>query len=258
MFSDTEISALAASASAWELAGYFAAFMVAAACCGEYVHELKDAPVLAGSWWKRNGGKFSAKVLIIALVVELMTQVKTANINGQIISRLNVRAQVANKAAEEANERAKASEVNLEALQRNQAPRLMRLLNSNFGELLEGKPIGVATIWYAPDNDDAYVFAKWLAGYLSIAGWVTFEPVKIPFPPGGINDATVFLRATGGVSTGGESRTVLRYSPQSMTPDKETPIGVLAKALSDVGLSAAGKPDPNCPKDDVLIVVGAK
>ena len=106
MIFDAKISELTSAALEWERAGYFAALIVAVGCLGEYIHEIKDAPIKTGSWWVRNGGKISARVLIAALVVEVLMQVKTNTVNGQISDLRSRQTAEVNKAAAALNDRA--------------------------------------------------------------------------------------------------------------------------------------------------------
>jgi hypothetical protein len=83
-----DISALISSLSGWELAGYAALAAVAIGVAGESVHEL-TAWFKTLQWWKANGGKASALLLVAALAAELIIQVKTNSISGQIIAFLS-------------------------------------------------------------------------------------------------------------------------------------------------------------------------
>jgi hypothetical protein len=82
-----DISALISSLSRWEIAGYVSIAAVAIGVAGESIHELTDS--LKFQWWKANGGKASALLLIAALAAELIIQVKTTGLSGQIIAVLS-------------------------------------------------------------------------------------------------------------------------------------------------------------------------
>jgi hypothetical protein len=84
-----DLASLTPALSRWEFAGYVAVTAVAIGVIGESIHELTNwfKPF---RWWKANGGRASALLLIVALAVELVTQIMTNSISGQIIGLLNI------------------------------------------------------------------------------------------------------------------------------------------------------------------------
>src|SRR5258707_798679 len=93
-----DVLALMSSLSNWETAGYVAVAAVAIGGAGESIHELtswfKRFP-----WWIDKGGKTSALLLIAALAAELIIQVKTNSLSGQIIAFLSDQAGAAHERA---------------------------------------------------------------------------------------------------------------------------------------------------------------
>lgn len=81
MLSDSDISALMNSQFGWETSEYALAFIVAAACFGEFVHEFTP-------WFK-----LCLLVLVAALVFEIPTQFKVNSISGTIIAAVEERAE---------------------------------------------------------------------------------------------------------------------------------------------------------------------
>jgi hypothetical protein len=82
------------------LAEYVSLFAVFIGVVGESIHEFTGW-VTRYSWWKTNGGKLSALIMVVSLGAELITTVKANNISGQIIAFLNDRAANIGKEAEE-------------------------------------------------------------------------------------------------------------------------------------------------------------
>ncbi len=100
MPSGINLSSIMASLPHWELWGYVAAGAVAIGVIGESIHEFTSW-FRRYSWWANKGSKASALLLIIALVVEVVIQVKANGISGQIIAFLsNQSAEATLKAAE--------------------------------------------------------------------------------------------------------------------------------------------------------------
>ena len=135
------ISALISPLWGWELAGYAAVAAVAIGVAGESIHEFTDW-FNASQWWRANGGKASALLLIAALAAELIIQVKTNSISGQIIAFLSdqaasTRERAANLEKQAADIQARAAKAETEAanlmkenveLERTIAPRTIEMM----------------------------------------------------------------------------------------------------------------------------------
>jgi len=98
MASADDLNALTIALSSWEIAGYASLIAVAVGCAGEATHEFTSW-FKRKSWWKANGGKASALLLIAALASELIIQIKTNSLSGQIIALLNDKAAFATEQA---------------------------------------------------------------------------------------------------------------------------------------------------------------
>ena len=263
MPSEIEISSLMDSLSRWEIAGYCSTAAVVLGCAGESIHELTSW-FRGVTWWRLHGGKISAWLLIAALAIEVPIQLKTNQISGHIIGRMNLK-------TAELNTRTAQSELELEHLRQSTTPRLLTLARNNFGEILKGKPTGSFKIWYVTENEDALNLAQFLAGYLSTAGWKGTTPTPIPpLPPVTGDDDTLFMRASGGM-TGGNG-IVLRCSKLSKWREESSPIGSLEKCFEKAGVQVGIVPEEmfeifklpldavshSLAKDEVLIVVGTR
>lgn len=86
-----DVTRLITSLGHWELWGYIAAGTVAIGVIGESIHELTRW-FRQHRWWDTKGGKASALLLIVALVGEVVIQVKANSISGRIIATLNGKA----------------------------------------------------------------------------------------------------------------------------------------------------------------------
>ncbi len=125
-----------------------------------------------------------------------------------------------------------------------------------FHELMAGKPIGTAEIWFEPD-DEAHSFASQIAGVLKDAGWKVSTPEQVPAdriwdqkPLMTILDDLRLSASMNGLAIGSKH-----------LPDLEgqTAAGAFAHALG----SSAGRAFsyirgeyPSLPDDHVVIVVG--
>jgi len=87
----SDIDALSTSLNWWEFWGYVSLAAVMLGCAGEAIHEFWTWS-RRWTWWAEKGGKVSALILIAALAAELVTQVKTNSMSGQIIADLNLEA----------------------------------------------------------------------------------------------------------------------------------------------------------------------
>ena len=83
---EIDLSALMASQSCWEIAGYVSVAAVTIGVIGEFAHDFVPAFKRRWPWWSTWGGKVSGLVLIAALAAELVTQVKANSTSGQIIA----------------------------------------------------------------------------------------------------------------------------------------------------------------------------
>jgi hypothetical protein len=91
-----EISVLTNSLSFWEYAAYLSISAVAVGVAGEVVHDFTSW--LKGiRWWAEKGSKYSALLLVIALVAELIIQIKENSINGRITAILEHETAIANE-----------------------------------------------------------------------------------------------------------------------------------------------------------------
>lgn len=87
MASADDLNALIDSLSSWEISGYVAMAAVAAGVAGEVIHEFFDW-FKSFVWWRIKGNKASALLLVVALTLEIVIQVKANSISGQIIAFL--------------------------------------------------------------------------------------------------------------------------------------------------------------------------
>lgn len=85
---DISVSRLVTSLARWEFWGYVSAAAVAIGVIGESIHEFSHWFSQHPSW-KVKGGKASALLLIVALVAEVVIQVKANSLSGQIIALLS-------------------------------------------------------------------------------------------------------------------------------------------------------------------------
>jgi len=92
------LNALISQQWSWELAEYASVAAVFIGVAGESIHEF-TAWFRQHSWWKANGGKASALLLVVALAAELVTTIKSNSISGQIIALVTERAATLEKDA---------------------------------------------------------------------------------------------------------------------------------------------------------------
>jgi hypothetical protein len=120
-----DLRALTISLSRWEIAGYCSLAAVAIGVIGEAIHDFsswfKSAP-----WWRDKGNRASTLLLIVALVAELVIQVKTNGISGQKIAFLE------NEAADELARTAAIEKVaSWRTIESTQARAIHSVLNGN-------------------------------------------------------------------------------------------------------------------------------
>jgi hypothetical protein len=141
-----DIATLISALSWWELAGYVTVAAVAVGVAGESVHELTDW-LGTYSWWKAKGGKASAFLLIMALVAELVIQIKVNSISGEIIADLSDQAAEARKEAATLEREAAQLRVDLEKERGRIASRVVT--ETLFGAIqhLRGHLTAVSVTW---------------------------------------------------------------------------------------------------------------
>ncbi len=191
----SDISALISALSCWELAGYAALAAVVVGVIGESIHEF--IPWFGSVWWRTNGGKASALLLIAGLAAEGITQVKTNSISGQIIAFLNERAGRLEKEAADAKERAA-------LIQRAAAWR--RITSDQSDKLIQTlskKKLKVLIAWIGNDPESLFL-ADQFAGVFKEAEWGFTTSARIYFrelflgdiriPSAGSQDAVQIVR----------------------------------------------------------------
>jgi hypothetical protein len=97
MPADNLLNELTSQQWSWELAEYVSVAAVFIGVAGESIHEF-TAWFRQHAWWKGNGGKASALLLVVALAAELVTTIKSNGISGQIIALVTERAATLEKA----------------------------------------------------------------------------------------------------------------------------------------------------------------
>jgi hypothetical protein len=100
----SDIAALESSAKLWEWVDYIGLFLVLVGVIGESIVEFTDR--IKSAFLKPKIGKVSALVLIVGLSLELISLPKLSAINGRIVAMLNTQAAEAQRAADEARQRA--------------------------------------------------------------------------------------------------------------------------------------------------------
>jgi hypothetical protein len=147
MASDTALNALMASLSSWEIAGYASFAAVVIGVAGEFVHDFIPSLKKRFPWWNSWGGKVSGLVLIIALAAELITQVKTNNISGQIIAFLSDQAASARERAASLEKQAAQLRVDLERERISTSARLWTKEQFDAIQEIKGVVTDVGILW---------------------------------------------------------------------------------------------------------------
>lgn len=147
MASAEDLSALTISLSRWEIAGYCSLAAVAIGVIGEALHDFSPCFKLY-SWWEANGNKASTLLLVVALMAELVTQVKTNNISGQIISFLD---------KETADERERTAEIEKVTAWRRLEPRTAQKLLIALAAIPSSTPHKIVFA-YAQNDEEALYF----------------------------------------------------------------------------------------------------
>jgi hypothetical protein len=145
----------------WEVIEYSATAIVILGAVGEYFVEFKKFP--RDEHKRERFGKLSALVLIAGLAAELVSLVRTSQLWGLEIARLN--------------ERAAKAELEVQALRAIAAPRWVE--EKPFLEALKDqpKPAGVLIV-FAEDNESRRL-AFQVMGLLFQAGWHVYLPTPI-------------------------------------------------------------------------------
>jgi hypothetical protein len=227
-----DISALTSELACWELAGYGALAAVLIGVIGESIHEF--VLHFGSAWWRANGGKASALILIGGLAAEGITQVKVNSVSGQIIALLNERA--ARFEADAARLRAYIMPWRLTEEQQQKISKKLQ----PYGK----KPYIFGVV---PTFDN--VFLGQLKNTLSIAGWEQNSytgPIATGRPP-----MEPLMGAIG----------LLVVFDQDHRAEFEEAADVLAAALMEEGIASAAGAIPSPTRSDpesLHIQVGAK
>jgi hypothetical protein len=160
----SDISALISALSYWEAAGYAALAAVLIGVIGESIHQFVPWP--SSGWWRANGGKASALILIAGLASEGITQVETNSTSGQIIADLNL-------------QEATLSQRNL-AFERAISP---RTLEQNLtGQHLRRFADVEVVVESLPDAEPRRAAGQIRFMLIGEAGWKRFSGTLPPFP----------------------------------------------------------------------------
>jgi hypothetical protein len=138
--------------------------------------------------------------------------------------------------------------------------------------LLKGKAVGTVTIWYEPDDTEAYHFAMIIFSEFTGTGWTTHTVERIPdnasltasLPPEarGLIPPQSFaaerqllpISVRGG---GGAGLALIAHSIQPGQPE-DGAFRVLYAALLSVNKQLASRPNADLPENTFIIVVGPK
>jgi hypothetical protein len=130
-----------------------------------------------------------------------------------------------------------------------------------FKKALSGKPRATVEIWFEPQDGEAYIFAQWIAGLISGAGWeLTSSPRPIP-EIGTSNRADAGLplamRATGGMKAG--LCIAANKLPQVAKEQFDAfPVWVLFNAFEAAGKPSGAVEDRELPEGTLRVIVGAR
>ena len=143
-------------------------------------------------------------------------------------------------ALEKQRERTAQAETQLLDVQKRQTTR--HIENHSVSDALKGKPSGLMTIWYQPNDPEAYLFAFQIMGELSTAGWRVALPTAIPEDVSSV----AFL--------GPEYQ---QYSKAVASFDRHLPPAVRVGGTTELGLMSNSPADPNKPNSLVDLLTAA-